>query len=786
MRYTTTAVLAVLAVAAVVLIIIFWDPLTGKGPKPPETKQAQPLVKGASADDVETVAVLVRGQDGTYAEKLALRKAEGKWRLTKPVDGPADDYEARRLARAAVEAEYRQAIDLGAGGAPAPASLGLESPRLRVTADLKKTDKHPARTVTIDVGSKSAFGNRLYVRLLDPEKVVVLESADLLDRAAEDVATYRSRTFVDLKSEEVVRVDLAGRQGKWRLDRSGEGADRWVLSEPMVARADPEVTDRLLRDALNLRIKAFIADGVQDLAAYGLQEPRLSITLWKKGAEPEKPKADAEAKADAEKPEEKPAPKPEVAATLTFGSFADLKEKTVHAMAGSSGSVVSVDADTLKDLDKPAAGVRDKHVLALDTKRVTEVRLRNEKGALDLAKKDDGWVLKVPGREDTKADDEAVDGLLKELKDLKVLYFKDETEPGAAVPDDALGVRLQLEGEASPRGFLLVLDEKAGSPVRNVREPWVGRLNEKDLVWFRKDWLAYPSKKVLALKTEDASRIIVKTPDREVTLERGEDKKKWKLTAPAEAEADSDAAEGILTELVFLKPKAFIAAASDFGPYGLQEGQVVCTVTLKPAAEGAEPETRVLRLAVQPDGAIYGRAGPSDLVFEVAESVLHKVAAEPLSKKLTEFYSYDLTALTLEAGGRTTALVKKSGTWHHRTESGGAGEEVTEKSLKDLPSAISNLEVARWVSYEAKDLAAFGLDKPAVRIAAATDKGDTVLLVSEKEVPDAVQKLFDRHPARYAMLEGGKKVGIIAGSPVETILGSVKPPEAKGDEGKPE
>jgi hypothetical protein len=788
MRYTTTAILAVLAIAAVVLVIIFWDNLTGKALKPPQAKQAQPLVKDGSADDAEAVAVAVRGQDGTYADKLALRKVDGKWRVVKPVDWPADDYEARRLARAAVEAEYRRAIDLGARDAPAPASLGLDAPRLRVTADLKKTDKHPARTVVLEIGSKGAFGSRLYVRLQDPPKVVVLESADLLDRAAEDVATYRSRTLVDAKSEDVVRINLAGTKGQWRLDRSGEDADRWVLSEPMAARADPEVTDKIVRDVLNLRVKAFIADGARDLAAYGLDAPRLSITLWKKGAppppakEPEKPK-DEKGETPAAKPSEPrpegaaPAPKPEVLAALKFGSFADLKEKTVHAILDAGGSVVSVDAETLKDLDKPVADVRDKHVLALDTKRVTDIQVRNDKGTLDLAKKDDAWTLKAAGRPDAPADAEAVEALLKELKDLKVLYFRERAEAGPEIPADAHGVRLQLEGEASPRGMLLVLDEKAGTRVRNLREPWVGRLNEKDLVWFPKDWLAYPSKKVLSLKAEDAARIVVRTPDREVTLMRGDDKK-WKLAAPVEAEANQDAVEGLLTELVFLKAKAFIAAATDFKPYGLEEGQVVCTLALKPAKEGAEPETRVLRLAVQPNGTINGRADASDLVFEVGETVLHKVAGEPLPNKLTEFYSYDLTAVTLAAGGRTVGIIKKSGKWCHRTESGETGEEVTEQPLKDLPSAISTLEAARWASYEAKNLGQFGLDKPAIRITATTDKGDTILLVSDKAVPDPVQKLFDRHPARYAMLEGGKKVGIIAGSAVETILGSAKPPEA--------
>ncbi len=793
MRYTTTLILAILAIGVAVVIVVFWDRLTGEKPdKPEEEGGEQALVQDAAVEDVLTVAVLERGEDGEFVERLALEQTDGKWRLLEPVSALADEYQARQLARAAVEARYRQARDLTGPGAADPASLGLSEPRYRVTVGLKATDEKEARTVTIDVGKATPFGNRLYVRLDEGNKAQVLNSDDLLERVSKPVAEYRSRELVDLVRDDLVRIDLEGPQGKVRLERSEEDKDRWLLVEPLTARADPEATDELVRETLNLRIKEFIADGVEDLSRYGLAGPRLRIALWKKGTPPEKEKADeaADDEGDGDDAEQAaPAPPPpEVAVTLKFGSFADMKRETVHVMTGDDRSIVSVDADKLQELDRSAKDLRDKHVLALDTGRVKSIEVRNASGAFELAKKDGRWHLEPPDRAEMKADKGAVDSLLDELKGLEVVYFDEDADPDETVPADSPGVRLRLEGEAAPRGFRLALDEKAGSRVRNVREDWVGRINEEELDWYTKGWLAYPSKDVLELEPDDVETVTVTTPDRTVEVGRaGEDQ--WSMKRPVEADAEAQAVKDLLNELVFLRPERFVAAADDFGEYGLGPGQVVCTVTEKAEEEGAEPAVHTLHLTVRPDGEIVGRVSGSDLVFEVAERVLHEVAGELLPKKLTDFSSWDVEEMLVAAGNRQQAFVKKDGDWYRRDAGGARGEKVEGDAARDLASACAGLEVVRWADYEAEKPGKFGLDKPALEVTVGTDEGDTTLLVSGKEVDPAVRRLFDRTPARYAMVEGGERIGILAGADLETILSAprklaITPQEAEGPGGE--
>ena len=773
MKYSTTLVLAAIVVLAAALLYAFRDRLTGEVPAPPEPARTFALIEDASADDVETLTLLARSQGDRMTEHLVLVRKDGTWRLAKPVDYPADDWQARSLARAAVEAKYRQAIEPGAPDAPSLAALGLEEPAFRVILSVKATGEQPARTITIDVGNKSAFGNHLYVRTDRPAKTVVLESADLLEEARKPVGEYRRRKLMDLARGDVVRIDLERKESRVRIQRAEEGADRWVLSEPLTARADGDVVSGLLGSALGVRAAEFIDDAPKDLARYGLDEPRLSVTLWKKAPEPEKAEQPPEGEGDPagdEKPEARP--EPVKAVTLKFGSWADVKDETAHVTTDDA-CVVSADAETFKDLDKSAADIRDQRVLAVRKDQAKRIHLKTEAGELELAKVDDVWRLTVPGRPEMPADSDSVDGLLEEAAGLKVVYFladlKEELPQGFGEPQTEL--RIQLEGEAAPRGMDVGGTAESRTLVRNVREDWIGRVNETNLDWTNKEWLAYRNKQILAFDAKRATRLTVQTPDRTLILEKSEDT--WRLIRPIEAEPRESFVPGLLKQLENLVCESFVAATSDFKSYGLETGQVLCTVTLGPPEEGAKPEEKVLHLTVQDDGSVLGRLQGGDLVFKAPDRLLSDVAAEPLAPTLTDVVSYDIDRLEIAAGEARMRLAKEDGKWQRVDESGqtvGEADAAGDLAPAGLATAVARLVAARWAAYDAKDLKQFGLEEPAFRITFAAKEETVTLLVSDTRVPENVADLIEGKPLRYAMVEGGKRVAILAGRDLKSIL----------------
>jgi len=141
---------------------------------------------------------------------------------------------------------------------------------------------------------------------------------------------------------------------------------------------------------------------------------------------------------------------------------------------------------------------------------------------------------------------------------------------------------------------------------------------------------------------------------------------------------------------------------------------------------------------------------------------------------MTEFLSTDITGLEIVAGKETLRLARKDAKWNRLDEAGSLVGEVQADAVRDLASAVGRLGAARWTAYDSKDLARFGLDKPAFKIKIATEEKEVTLLVSETKVPDAVAELVEEKPVRYAMLEGADRVAILAGSGLQTILDAPK------------
>ena len=793
MRYSTTLILALIVLALAVCIYVFRDQLMSPAKQPEKPAEALALLKDVKMDDLVAATLEEPAGDGKFKTRMALKKAEGLWRLTEPVDWAADDYEVGRLLRAAVEGRYRQSVEPGKKGQPDFKGLGLEPPAYRLVLTTAAKGQEEARKITVAVGRRSALGEGLYVRVDDAPKVDVLERQELLERARDKVNTYRGRELLAVARDDVARIDLAGEKGSARLDRADKDKGRWVMAQPMAARVDPDAGSALVRAALGPTAKDFIDDSPKDLARFGLDKPRLTVTLWKQ-APPEKPKADAAGAKKEGKPEEKPA-KPEFvkAAALRFGSWADLKNETVYFLADDGKHVVTVEAATFKDLDKSATDLRDKHVLAVDTAKVNKVTVNlpakiagaAAEVSYDLAKSDGKWKVLAAGRPEAKADEAAVEGLLKELADLKVLYFAEGEHADVAkgfTPQGSL--RIQAEGETAQQGLDIGGTAEAPSLVKNIREDWIGRINEKGLVYLTKGALDYLDKQVLTLDPKKVTAIAIQTADRKVVLEKKADM--WRMTAPIEAETAAGFAFDLLGQIQDLRCDKYVAATKDVAPYRLDKPQLVCTVTLAAEKEGEKPTEKVLRLAHDEKSRVVGQVEGGDLVFEVPAAVFAALAGEPLQKTLTDIPAADVKDIDLVTDKTKLRLVRIDTKWFRADAKGTPGEEIATDPAKGLAEAAANLSAARWAAYDVKGAATFGLDKPALKITIATDKASATVLISGKDVPGDVAALVDQKPVRYAMTEGGKRIAVLAGKPLETILGAPAAYEVKKEEPKKE
>jgi len=853
MRYSTTLILALIVLAAACILYFYRDELTTKPATPPKPTASKPLVEGLEPDDITEATLQETGPDGTRTTKLAITSTgKGKWRLTEPVAGAADEYEIRRLLRAALEGQFRSSFQAGAEGSPTLKDINLEPPAYRLTLKGKGEKDAEPRTILIDIGSTPAVGSGVYVRLDGQGEVRVLESADLYDRVRERADKYRDRNLVDLKRDDVVRIELAGEKGKVRLDRAEGDTERWILAKPH-ARADTDTVATLLRTALGLMAADFVKDHVENFDRYGLTEPRLTVTLV---AKTETDKADEKKDDDQPKegeknakPDEKKKPaETETALTIAFGGWADLKQQSVYARVGDSTSVVAVEKGDFLKLDKGPTDLRDKHVLGIDTTKALEVRVRvpaalaegNKPLAYDLTKTDGTWHVKANGHEKMKADPAAVDALLKELGDLKVIYFAEGDDADAKAFKATGSVRIQMENETAAAGIEFATQGGDGPAfVRNIREDWVGRINEKDLVQLKKDWLQMLDKQVLDFDPDRVTRLAIRGPDHTNVFEKKDGQ--WTMTQPIEAEPRAAFVLDRLDDLKALKCEKVLATTQDFEAWNLEQGELAVTVTLKPEetppapAPAAETETGkpaekktddetpaegekaadakpkdaapktdktpagktsetpaadkpatpveiTLILAHSKEAKVVARVVGRDLVYQFPLATLKDLASEPLPTDMADLFSADIDRLTVAAGQTTVTLTKVDDTWFRTDKAGRPETEVAKADADAIVNAAVDLKATRWAAYDTAQMAAFGLDQPAVRIALTDTDNDktTAILLSAKPVDARLDALFDEKPLRYAVVENGERIALVAGKNVQTLLdaaATLGPPE---------
>ncbi|MCX5685324.1 MAG: DUF4340 domain-containing protein, partial [Planctomycetota bacterium] len=324
---------------------------------------------------------------------------------------------------------------------------------------------------------------------------------------------------------------------------------------------------------------------------------------------------------------------------------------------------------------------------------------------------------------------------------------------------------------------------EAPSLVKNIREDWIGRINEKGLTQLVKGSLDYLDKQVLTFDPTKVIAVAIQTADRKVVIERKNER--WRMTAPIDADPAANFTTDLLEQIQNLRCDKYVASAKDLKPYNLDKPELVCTLTLAPEKTGEKPVEKNLRLSHYEKLKVAGQVEGNDMVFEVPAAIFAALAGEPLEKTLTDIPGADVKDLDIAGEKAKVRLVCLDAKWFRADAKGTPGEEVAADPAKELAQAAASLSAARWAAYDTKDAAKFGLDKPAVTVKITTDKTSATVLISGKEVPADVAALVDQKPARYAMAEGGKRIAVLAGKALETILNAPTAFDVKKETPKP-
>jgi len=682
---------------------------------------------------------------GITAAGFTLRRVGETWRLTAPLDSPADPTAAAALADTLAGLTATEFLT----DAPTPAELkayGLDKPG--DTLSLAFTD---GRNYTLEIGGPRPGKNEVFARLDGGGVLALPKSATepllagalgLLPRQVWAVAPEKVTTL------EVVRTgDEAG--NSFLLSR--DGAD-WKLTGPFTAPV-PEANARPLLTSLGtLTVDKYHALAATDPAPLGLDKPFLVLKLVSREPLPE---------GSGEVPVRRTLLIGQPTADKT-GRFARLDTPNAPVFIVPESFVT---AAGVKPLDLP-----ERNLLSLEAGRVTAVRVNPgpTTDAFTLTKDANGkWTAEGST---FGIDAERIQELTRTAARPPVIrlvaYGEAVKWADYGLDKPALTVTVTTDGD-KPQTHTIAL----GSPDPTASR--YARIDDKPAV------VLIPAGAVEVLsrkKFEYADRTLLTfDPTTLVGLSRTRGKEElelvaaaavgWDLVKPGKHKADTDLVEELGSGLGNLRAEraaGFGKKDEVFKQYGLEPPAALISVTA-----GDKAATKTLRIGnpvnpAEPEGDRYAAVdspAPEVLVGVLPAAFLKKLLAPPVAfrdRTLAKFVDADRA--TLERAGRKITFAKVGVTWKV-TEPLAAPAESGE--LEALLADLGSLRVETWVAEKTGDLKPFGLDKPQAKWTVFNDdKPVLVLLVGNKTADGNC----------YVASESGELVGLLSAALTGRVL----------------
>jgi hypothetical protein len=365
MRFRTTIILVLLLLG--LGAYVYWV----EYPNAQQEAKKKTLVD-FTADDATEVSLV-------YADReIALKKTGDEWRLTKPLEALADSTTVKNLVNAIAECEVKKELTEAAADL---SQYGLDKPLVTVTVKMKNKAL-PA----IVVGKNTPVGASTYVQRADDKKVVLTNSAfrSGMDKTVKDL---RDKTILAFTDDDLQKLQISTPDTTTELVRK-EGT--WRIERPEAWPADAVAVRSFLSTLRSMRATDFPADAPTDLAAYGLDNPRLRIvlTIGKENLEKQ----------------------------VLLGKQGEKNE--LYVQASGQPTVYTVSDWVFRDLNKTAGDFRDKTLLAFDRDKIGAVEVQRQDGASFKLVRGDNKAWRVDGN-DGQPNESAITQFLSELHELK-------------------------------------------------------------------------------------------------------------------------------------------------------------------------------------------------------------------------------------------------------------------------------------------------------------------------------------------------------------------------------
>ncbi len=402
-----------------------------------------------------------------------------------------------------------------------------------------------------------------------------------------------ARKLVDFKEDDVQGFTIISSQGEIAVVRED---GRWTIRKPKPMEADATAVGEFLRTLMLAQVSRVVDETGTDLKAYGLDTPRLSVSLrLASGAQ-----------------------------TVRVGDAAPLSA-TLYAKRDDSPKVLLTTLAGRDLLAKSIQEFRRKRVLPFDRLRVTRLKITGPQETIVLYREGQGekatWKIKAPI--ETAADQPEVKSLLFALEDLKAQDCIDDPKEHAA-KRAALGkplTTITLREDETDRTVSLFLDPRESTAAYAENTPQgplyqITRAAAKDLA---KGLFDLRAKQLIAAEPDQVKTLVIKTGGQEYALSR--DGADWLVDGDPKAKLDAARINMFVTRVVRLQAeKIATGKATDLKRYGLASP----TAELIAAGEQGKLLGRIA-FGRQEQGLAYAMGSAMAGVFQVRPDILQLI-----------------------------------------------------------------------------------------------------------------------------------------------------------------
>jgi hypothetical protein len=295
--------------------------------------------------------------------------------------------------------------------------------------------------------------------------------------------------ILDLKENEIKQIEIRHRDGETTVVKR-DGSGKWSITAPQPMAADQSAVGAITTAAATLSSDRVVDENASNLSSYGLEPPRIGITLTM-----------ADGKTH----------------VLRIGEDTPT-DGGAYAMLDGDKRLFTIASFGKTSLDKQSKDLREKHLLVFDQDKLSRVELEVAgKPPIEFGRAGTDWQVLKP--KPMRADSFQVDELVRKLKDASM---DTETDPKAAAAAFASGQKTAIVKVTGAEGMLTF-------EVRKAKDDYYAKASTQDGAYkitkeiadgLNKSLDDFRNKKVFDFAFNDPNRIEIKDGGQSKVIEK--------------------------------------------------------------------------------------------------------------------------------------------------------------------------------------------------------------------------------------------------------------------------